>query len=111
MPLYEFQCVDCEVVYEELAPYDESGQYEGITCPECGSPKKEKQLSVAKHNFTNPEGTDRMNDHDYRYHHSVNKPGGAKDQRKMAESVSDVGPSPYNPIDDVSSGDHFGDVK
>lgn len=95
-----------------MAPYDETGQYEAVQCPNCQSFNKLKLISQVNHNFTNPVGTDRYeNDHDYRYHHSINAPGGAKDQRKMAENLSHVGGNPYSPIDDVSSGEHFGPVK
>lgn len=40
MPLYEFECTECGVVYEALLKYDEVPD----TCPECGStaPQKKK---------------------------------------------------------------------
>jgi hypothetical protein len=41
----------------------------------------------------------------------MDKPGGVRDQRKAAERASRVGPEPYRKIDDISSGNHFGEVK
>ncbi len=43
MPLYEFTCSNCHQNVELLV---RSGQ-EDLECPECGSRKLEKQLSVA----------------------------------------------------------------
>jgi len=111
VPLYEFECNKCDSGYTELAQYDESGEYESVICPECGSSDKTKLLSACKHSFTNPEGTDKMNTHDYRAHHAIEKPGGASDQRKNAEENSHMGSDPYPKIDDVNSGKHFGPVK
>lgn len=91
--------------------YDESGKYEDAICPKCGSSKKNKLISRINHNFTNPEGTDKMNTHEYRYHHAVEKPGGAREQRQTAEELSHMGSDPYPDIDDISGGQHFGPVK
>ena len=111
MPLYEFECNECNLEYDELTPYDETGKYKSIICPECGSSDKTKFMSSVRHNFTNPEGTDKMNTHDYRAHHAIEKPGGATDQRKNAMENSHMGSDPYRKIDDISSGKHFGPVK
>jgi putative FmdB family regulatory protein len=111
MPFYEFECNKCSIKYDELVLYDESGKYPTVKCPECGSSSKTKLISAVRHTFTNPEGTDKMNTHDYRYRHAIEKPGGAVDQRKMAEKLSHVGSSPYSKIDDISGGKHFGPVK
>lgn len=111
MPLYEFECSDCGSEYEELVKHDKSGKYRSVKCPECGSSKKKKLVSLINHNFTNPEGTDKMNTHEYRYHHAVDKPGGAREQRQMAEELSHMGSDPYPEIDDISGGKHFGPVK
>lgn len=112
MPFYEFKCLKCEAIYCEMASYDETGQYQDIICPECGWNKKEKLLSLPNFNFANPVGTDRWNSmtsgHDYRYKH--NAPGIAE-QRQNAEEQSHMGKEPYNPIDDISSGKHFGEVE
>ena len=112
MPLYEFECVKCRQQYEELSAYDKLGKYKGIKCPKCKSSKKIKLSSSCRAVFTNPIGTDLYrNSHDYRAMHEMEKPGGAKDQRKMAEELSHMGSKPYNDIDDVSGGKFFGEVK
>jgi hypothetical protein len=41
----------------------------------------------------------------------MEKSGGTRDQRKAAEAASHVGKAPYNKIDDISGGKHFGEVK
>ena len=43
MPLYEYQCKKCDSLVEILVRRDD----ESPECPECGSQKLEKQLSVA----------------------------------------------------------------
>ncbi|MEK9773712.1 MAG: zinc ribbon domain-containing protein [Opitutae bacterium] len=44
MPLYEFSCLDCSTDSEQLV---RSSDWEGqAKCPECGSVKLEKKLSV-----------------------------------------------------------------
>ena len=112
MPMYEFKCKKCDNDYEELAAYDETGKYSKVCCPECNSKAKILKVSACTMTFTNPEGTKKYAaSHDLRYHHQMEKDGGVRDQRKMAEELSHVGPTPYNNIDDISSGKHFGEVK
>jgi putative FmdB family regulatory protein len=41
MPLYEYECQECEHVFEELVLSDEP-----VVCPQCRSRKLEKLLSV-----------------------------------------------------------------
>ena len=113
MPFYDFKCSECDFVYCERSSYDETGVYEGVICPECGAEKKEKLFNTSiSFNFANPVGTDRWNSmtsgHDYRYKH--NAPDIAAN-RQNAEDQSHMGKEPYNPIDDVSSGKHFGEVE
>lgn len=110
--IYEFECSDCGGQYEEFVPkFDETGMYNDVVCPHCQSGHKTKLISAVKHNFVNPEGTDKMNTHEFRARHAIDKPGGAKDQRAMAEQASHMGSNPYKNIDDISSGKYFGDVK
>jgi len=113
MPFYEFECKKCGELYEELvAEYDKTGKYPGIKCPSCNSKSKKKLLSACRCTFTNPVGTDLYEgSHDYRHHHNMNRKGGVIEQRAYAEGASHVGPTPYNPIDDVSGGKHFGKVE
>jgi putative FmdB family regulatory protein len=42
MPIYEYSCAKCEHHFEELV----FSQREKVTCPECGSAKVERALSV-----------------------------------------------------------------
>ncbi len=42
MPIYEFVCMECEHHFEELLRLDD----ESPSCPECGSPKSNRQFSV-----------------------------------------------------------------
>jgi putative FmdB family regulatory protein len=95
MPNYDFECKNCNETYEELATFDETGVYESVVCPKCGSKKKDKLMSACNHAFTNPEGTDRWNNsqtgHDYRFKHNIPK---VKQERAMAEAMSHMG-NPY----------------
>lgn len=112
MPLYEFEC-QCGKIYEELTPrFDTTGVYEGVSCPQCGSSQKTRVMSACAYNFSNPVGTDRWNSetsgHGYRFEY--NKPNITR-QREEAMKRSHMGTHPYNEIDDVSSGKHFGEIK
>lgn len=113
MPIYVLECKKCQAEYEILSSFKEKEKnVKKAKCPECNSRSKVERLGLCGFNFTNPEGTDRYsNSHDYRYHHTVNKPGGVRDQRAQAEQKSHVGPTPYNSIDDISCGKYFGEVK
>ena len=97
MPTFEFQCKKCEAVYEAVnIPYDETGKWKGVACPECGSKKKEKLVSMPTFAFSNPEGTDRWNSdskgHDYRFKHNIPK---VKAEREAAQALSHMGTDPY----------------
>ena len=114
MAIYEFQCKNkkCGRGYEEEASYDESGKYPTVKCPFCKSKLKEKIISSFNFQFAQPEGTGRWNSdstgHDYRFKHNLPK---VMNERMNAELASRSGATPYNPIDDISHGDAFGDVK
>ena len=43
MPLYSFECKDCEDEFEELVM--SSAQTDKVSCPTCGSLKVQRQLS------------------------------------------------------------------
>ncbi|HCY85980.1 MAG TPA: zinc ribbon domain-containing protein [Desulfobacteraceae bacterium] len=43
MPIYEYRCDDCKKDFEKLVF---AGEADGITCPECNSPKVVKQMSA-----------------------------------------------------------------
>lgn len=44
MPLYEYQCSDCNHKFEELA-----GQDDVVSCPKCNSEKTSRLMSACKH--------------------------------------------------------------
>lgn len=96
MPLYEFECLNCKLQYDEIAPYDETGMYAQIHCPKCQSKEKTKLMSQTNFKFANPEGTDRWNNsstgHDYRFKHNVPK---VQAERQRAEALSHMGSDPY----------------
>jgi putative FmdB family regulatory protein len=102
--MYEFQCKNkkCGVKYETITAYDETGKWKDVTCPECGSKKKDKLISMFNFNFAEPQGTDRWNSesggHDYRFKHNIPK---VKAEREMAEAMSHMG----NPYIDNSGSD------
>jgi putative FmdB family regulatory protein len=111
MARYEFRCEDCGKDYDEFASFDPEGQYPSVVCPYCQSSKKKRLMSAFSFNFSNPEGTDRWNSdtsgHDYRWNHNQPK---VQQERQIAEQVSHMGNTDdfYNPIDDITSGEHFG---
>ena len=108
MPIYIFKCVECEAFFDELTKFDDTGKYKGVECPECGSAKKERQLnSTFPPQFANPIGTDRWQDHDYRFKYNLPN---VLNQREAAERASNVGPSPDNKINDLKK-NNFGKVK
>jgi len=112
MPLYSFKCKKCDHEWDEVTSYDEMGKYSDIRCPECKSKSKDKLISMANFKFSQPVGTDRFNNsHDYRHNWNMDRQGGTRDQRKEAQEKSHMGAEPYNSIDDISSGEHFGEVK
>lgn len=45
MPLYEFHCQDCEMIYEERRPFAQAS--ERSTCPSCQSEHTNKLISMA----------------------------------------------------------------
>lgn len=106
MALYDFECQKCGKTYEEFTPYDETGKYKSVKCPECGSKKKIKLMTSCQFNFANPVGTDRWNSeatgHDYRFKHNIPK---VKAEREMAEAMSHMGANPYGDAgDDLAPG-------
>lgn len=112
MPNYDFKCKKCNHEYSDFAKFDPKDQYKDVKCPECNSSKKDKLMSVSSYKFNQPVGTDCWTSdetgHDYRYKYIL---PGIKKQREIAEQTSHVGKNPYKEIDDISSGENFGEVK
>ena len=52
MPIYEYRCRKCEVIFERFQKVNEGG--ESLTCPACGAKKPEKILS----GFSSSKGSD-----------------------------------------------------
>ncbi|MDH5541476.1 MAG: zinc ribbon domain-containing protein [Nitrospinota bacterium] len=44
MPIYEFNCSDCDAKFEEMRL--SSGSFKGVECPKCGSKKVKKAFST-----------------------------------------------------------------
>jgi putative FmdB family regulatory protein len=44
MPIYEYKCRDCGEKFEKLVR--STSDHEDPTCPVCGSPKAERQISL-----------------------------------------------------------------
>lgn len=111
MPRYDFRCKKCQLVYEETTPFDKSGKYPQIKCPNCKSKSKEKLITTCGYTFANPEGTDRWNSessgHDFRFHHNLPN---VLAQRKAAE-LAGGNANPYNQINDLENNDAWGEVK
>ncbi len=113
MPIYQFECNECECRYDKLTSWDDELKFPGIKCPECQSENKTKLLSQTSVIFKNPEGTDKWNSHSYRFGHKAEQ---AQEQRRQAEEGSHVGRNPYKDdptagTADIDSGKHFGEVK
>lgn len=116
MPRYEMKCEKCDEVYDVWSSMaSKESSVASAECPSCKSLQKTELIGCPSVSFANPVGTDRWNSdsrgHDYRFKHSMDKPGGPRDQRAAAARASKVGPNPYRKIDDISGGKHFGEVK
>jgi len=100
--------LSCESFFDEFSAYDETGEYSKVSCPNCGSNKKEKIISACSFNFSNPVGTDRWNSensgHDYRFKHNLPS---VIEQRKRAEIASKSGSSPYKEINDLNKNESW----
>jgi hypothetical protein len=95
MAFYEFQCIQCNIVFEKrlsFAEYDEAKNmnFSNLTC-QCGSNKIEKKFT----GFPAFVGaTDLKNfNHDYRFW--TNREN-VQHSREEAEKKSHVGPTPYS---------------
>ena len=92
MPLYEFKCDKCDVVYEELTSYDKTEKYKGVECPDCGSKSKIKLVSSCGISFGNPKESSKWDSRSYRAGHNHER---AKGERRHAEAASHMGTNPY----------------
>ena len=100
MALYDFHCKKCNQDYDAFAPYDETGKYPSVKCPQCVSKRKLKTVSRGfAFSFTDPVGTDRWHSdatgHDYRFKYNLPK---VRMEREFAEKFSHMGPNPYEEI-------------
>lgn len=105
MPTLVFECKKCKFCYEDLVDHDVTGKYKDVTCPECGSKRKNQLPTACNFIFAQPEGTKRFNnDHGYRFEHK--KPSVIA-QRENAMKKSHMGSNPYNNIDDTNDDKNF----
>lgn len=114
MPMYEFKCDKCKVVYSEITNYDETGKYKGVKCPDCGSKKKTKLFSVCNVKFSNPRESSKWDNFSYRAGKTMEE---AQECRRNAQAASHVGPDPYGPAAaaqiaaDINNDSLYGEVK
>jgi len=92
VPIYEFECKKCDVVYEELTSYDKTEKYKGVECPDCGSKSKRKLVSSCGISFGNPKESSKWDSRSYRAGHNHER---AKGERRHAEAASHMGTNPY----------------
>jgi putative FmdB family regulatory protein len=92
VPIYEFECKKCDVVYEELTSYDKTEKYKGVECPDCGSKSKRKLVSGCGISFGNPKESSKWDSRSYRAGHNHER---AKGERRHAEAASHMGTNPY----------------
>jgi len=109
MPNYRFECQDCGCDYHELVlKIDPTDAYPDVECPRCKGTKKTRLMTTcAAVIFTNPRGTSKGDSFTYVAGYNMNQ---AQEERRRAEAIAD-NPNPYNAIDDLSSGEYFGEVK
>lgn len=106
MPTFVFECVKCKKSFEELCSFDVVGS---VKCPACGAKKPKRQITAPRAIiFKQPKGTSYEDKFDYVARWNMDN---AREIRRQAEEKSHMGQSPYNPIDDISSGEYFGEVK
>lgn len=116
MPRYEFSCEKCNEVFDLWSSMAEKEKtVKKSKCPKCKSKKIVEIMGAPSVSFANPVGSDRWHSdskgHDYRHKYNMDRKGGVRDQRKMAEEKSHMGKTPYRNIDDISGGKYFGEVK
>lgn len=106
MPVYPMRCENCKNVWDELCRFDDR---DSIQCPLCNGTKKTFLATMPRAVvFTNPRGTSREDNFDYVAQWNLDN---AKDIRRQAEKASKGDVKPYSQIDDISSGEYFGEVK
>ena len=104
MPTYDFCCTACKHVYDDLCPFDEKGKYPSVSCPKCKSKKKSRVYNFCNIVLKGTSSTSHEVAFGYKYEQ-------AQELRKKAEAESHMGGGGYTAIDDISSGNHFGEVK
>lgn len=97
MPLYEFECCKCNLVFEVLCSYNESRE---VKCESCGK-VVERLMSACAFKHSVPQDSDRWaNSHDYRFGYKLED---SREERKQAEKKSHMGSGSeiYKNIDDT----------
>lgn len=103
MPIYKFQCLKCQHVYEDICSFDE-GKYPGVSCPECKSKKKKRNFDGCNVVIKGTSSTSP----DVAFGYKMEK---AQDERRRALDASHMGDGGYNSIDDLNNDDNWGEVK
>lgn len=104
VPFYKFECKKCSHVYEDLIPYDETGKYSSVICPQCQSNKKNQLPALCAVKFTNPKDSSKWDSFTYRAGYLMDK---AKEERREAEDKSHMGTSEeiYGPEENLDNVD------
>ena len=106
MPIYEFECKKCKKKFDDLCSFENIGI---VICPTCGAKKPTKLVSAPRAIiFKQPKGTSYEDKFDYVAQWNMDN---AKELRRKAEAESHMGTTPYNNIDDIASGQFFGEVE
>ncbi|WP_084554398.1 FmdB family zinc ribbon protein [Desulfopila aestuarii] len=50
MPLYEFECLECNSQFEKIVPIADAAR--DVTCPKCSSSKIKKVISAGSHRLS-----------------------------------------------------------
>ncbi len=108
MPSYVFTCLKCKNGYETLTSFDPKGKYDDVSCPHCNSKRKRQEVTAANIKFTNPKDTSKFDNFSYRAGYNMEQ---AQNLRRDAEKASHMGKTPYSGIDDITSGENFGEVE
>lgn len=85
MPLYRFECVNCNKEYEALCGM---GKEKSVECEFCGSKKKNKLITNCAITFAVPGESSKWESFSYRAGYNMDK---AKKERMIAERNSKMG--------------------
>jgi putative FmdB family regulatory protein len=89
MPIYEFECVECEACFEELVAAGESA----VACPECGSTRTRRLLSSVSPPSRQPRGARVRSDESRRREREAARQDRIAESRKKRAAGERVAPA------------------